>query len=524
MPQTDFLVIGSGIAGLTYAVKVAEAHPDLQVTIITKGDKNESNTKYAQGGIAVVTNILQDSFEKHVQDTLTAGDHLCDEKIVRMVVKDAPGRLEELMTWGAQFDRKEDGSLTLGREGGHSENRIVHYKDITGYEVERSLLDRVERLPNITFLDSHFVVELITEHHLQQKVPRTKIHCYGAYVLNPDTRKIDKWVARITLLASGGIGQVYETTTNPAIATGDGVAMAFRAKAKVADMEFVQFHPTALYDPETSSGPAFLISEAVRGKGALLRTIRGERFMKKYDPREELASRDIVAQAIDAELKKSGDKYVYLDCRAIDKEPFKSHFPNIYQKCKDKGIDVSRDMIPVVPAAHYSCGGIKTDRHGRTSIRRLYACGETARTGLHGANRLASNSLLEGLVFAHNAAQDAGKYVHTIENAVDAIPDWDISGTHTPKELVLITHNIKELKKIMSDYVGIVRSDTRLKRALNRIKILFKETEALYKETTLSPQLCELRNMITTAYLIVKHSQERRENKGGFFNVDVKGK
>ncbi|RYZ21995.1 MAG: L-aspartate oxidase, partial [Chitinophagaceae bacterium] len=406
--QTDFLVIGSGIAGLTYALKVAQHFPDRQVTIITKAAADETNTKYAQGGIAVVNDQEHDSFAKHIQDTLIAGDGLCNPEVVELVVKEGPARVQEIIDWGAQFDKDAEGSYKLGREGGHSEYRILHYKDVTGKEMERALLTAVENTPNISIIKHCFVVDIITQHHLGYLVTKSTPDscCYGVYVLNMQTNRIEKILAQLTLLATGGNGQVYRTTTNPAIATGDGVAMVYRAKGRIENMEFIQFHPTALYEAG-KRGQAFLITEAVRGDGGILRNAKGEAFMERYDERKDLAPRDIVARAIDNEMKIGGTEHVWLDCRHMDLEKFKEHFPNIYERCKSMGIDVALHMIPVAPAAHYSCGGIKTDEWGRSSIRNLYACGEVASTGLHGANRLASNSLLEAMVFAHRCYQDA---------------------------------------------------------------------------------------------------------------------
>ena len=516
MPETDILVIGSGIAGLTYALKCAEALPSAQITIITKGDESESNTKYAQGGIAVVQKGAADSFQNHIEDTLKAGDGLCDLKVVETVVKEGPERLAEIIEWGTRFDMTKKGNYDLGKEGGHSVNRIVHHKDVTGFEIERALLARVNAAKNINFLSKRFVVDLLTEHHLKEK-PESSIHCFGAYVLNPDTGKIERFLSRITLLASGGAGQVYRSTTNPSIATGDGIAMAYRAKALIKNMEFIQFHPTTLYEPGKS--PAFLISEAVRGFGAKLRTKDGKAFMQKYDEREELASRDIVARAIDSEMKARGDEYVMLDCRHLDMEKFRTHFPNIYNKCKSIAILLENDMIPVVPAAHYLCGGIVTDLHGKTSVEGLYACGECACTGLHGANRLASNSLLEALVFAHRCFLDAQENIGNF-NLEENAPEWNAEGTTKPKELVQITYNKRELQNLMSDLVGIVRSDKRLALARQRLKLLYEDTESLYRESILSPQLCELRNLINVAHLIIKQSAGRKENRGGYYNLD----
>lgn len=523
MPVTDVLIIGSGIAGLSFAIKVARRFPDRTVTVITKSDDSESNTKYAQGGIAVVSDEISDSFEKHIADTLRAGDGLCDPDIVELVVREGPERLDEIITWGIEFDQDASGKLALSREGGHTARRIIHYKDVTGLQIEKGLLRQIELLPNITLLSHHFSIDLITEHHFQRKISRPEpgITCYGAYVMDQRTCRIEKYVARVTLLATGGSGQVYRTTTNPVIATGDGVAMAYRAMARVRDMAYIQFHPTAFYSQDDN--PAFLITEAIRGHGAYLRTHDGERFMLRYDDRGELASRDIVAQAIDNELITRGDECVYLDCTHFDKEVLLAEFPNIYSKCLSKGIDITREWIPVVPAAHYQCGGIEVNEYGATSINNLYACGECSRTGLHGANRLASNSLLEAIVFAHRCFLDVEGRLEDIR-IPDNIPDWNAEGTIVPNEQILITHNRKELRDLMSDYVAIVRSNERLKRALKRTRILFEETERMYQSAVLSPQLCELRNLITVAYLITTDSLEKKENKGTFYNIDLVAK
>ncbi|MBT32484.1 MAG: L-aspartate oxidase [Thalassobius sp.] len=518
--DTDFLVIGSGLAGLAYALKVANKLPDAKVTIVTKADEGESNTRYAQGGIAVMLDKDEDSFKKHIQDTLIAGDGLCDKDVVKMVVKKGPKRFREITGWGAEFDKQSSGDYDLGREGGHSVNRIVHHKDITGLEMSRTLLKQVHNMPNIEILDYHFAIDLITEHHFKEKLPVKPeyVHCYGAYVLNQKTNQIERILSRITLLASGGTGHVYRSTTNPLVATGDGIAMAYRAKAYIQNMEFIQFHPTSLYNPGAS--PSFLISEAVRGFGGKLRTKSGEPFMHKYDEREELASRDIVARAIDSELKISGDEYVYLDCRHLDMEGFKQHFPTIYEKCASLGINVENDMIPVVPAAHYLCGGINVDKSGKTNVGNLYACGECSNTGLHGANRLASNSLLEALVYAHKCFKDGIKNYASIEIPAE-INEWNAEGTSEPKEKIVITHMRKELQTLMSDLVGIVRSNERLRLAKEKLHFIYKETKKLYDNSTLSPQLCELRNLVTIAYLIIEQSTQRKENRGGYFNKDL---
>jgi L-aspartate oxidase len=522
--QTDFLIIGSGIAGLTYALKVAEACPDKKVTILTKTQSDETNTKYAQGGIAGVMNMDKDSFEKHIDDTLIAGDGLCNKAVVEIVVKEGVERIKEIINWGAQFDKAPDGDFKLGKEGGHSEFRILHHKDVTGKEMERALLEAIKRKPNIELISHCFVVDIITQHHLGYLITKSTpdIECYGVYVLNLSSNKIEKILANITLLATGGNGQVYRTTTNPSIATGDGVAMVYRAKGRIENMEFIQFHPTALYEPAIR-GYSFLITEAVRGDGGILRNHNGEAFMERYDARKDLAPRDIVARAIDNEMKVAGTENVFLDCRHFVKEKFIEHFPNIYEKCLSIGIDITQHLIPVAPAAHYSCGGIKTDEHARTSIKNLYAAGECASTGLHGANRLASNSLLEAMVFAHRAYKDAVTKINENGNSKN-LPDWKADGTSSPKEMILITQSVKELKLLMSDYVGIVRNNERLQRAMKRLDLLYTETEELYKKTIVSPQLCELRNMITVAFLIVKSAEFRHESRGLHFNTDYSDK
>lgn len=518
MIKTDFLVIGSGIAGLTFALKTAQKEPGKKITIITKADESESNTKYAQGGVAIVNDKSFDSFEQHINDTLVAGDGLCDKKVVKAVIKEGPVVLKELINWGVHFDMKSPSSFELGKEGGHSKNRIIHHGDSTGLEIEKTLLSQIHRKANITMLSHYFAIDLITEHHIPRQKNAKKKTCYGAYILNEHDKKIEKVLAKITLIATGGIGQVYKNTTNPIIATGDGIAMAYRAGAEIKNMEFVQFHPSALYNP--GSGPSFLISEAVRGDGAILRTKSGERFMQKYDTRQELASRDIVAKAIDTELKKSGDDFVYLDCRNMELKKFKKHFPTIYNKCIDIGIDITKKMIPVVPVAHYLCGGIKVNEWGMTNIKNLYACGEAAYTGLHGANRLASNSLLEALVYANRCYEETVKKVEQIKFSLH-VPDWNATGTFYPKEMILITQYRRELQEIMSNYVGIVRTDDRLKKALDKLKFLKSDITKLYKKSILSPPLIELRNMAEVALLIVIQSIKRKENKGVFYNSDL---
>ena len=518
--HTDFLVIGSGIAGLTYALKLAQHYPDRHISIVTKASPDETNTKYAQGGIAVVNDLENDSFEKHIEDTLVAGDGLCNKEIVEIVVREGPARVQEIIDWGARFDKDAEGDFKLGKEGGHSEFRILHHKDVTGREMERALLEAAQKSPNINLIHHCFVIDIITQHHLGYLVTKSTpdICCYGVYVLNAKNNRIEKILSRVTLLATGGNGQVYRTTTNPYIATGDGVAMVYRAKGRIENMEFIQFHPTALYEAG-KRGQAFLITEAVRGDGGILRNIKGEAFMERYDERRDLAPRDIVARAIDSEMKITGTEHVWLDCRHMDMEKFKEHFPNIHEKCLSIGIDVSKTMIPVAPAAHYSCGGIKTDEWGRSSIQGLYACGECSSTGLHGANRLASNSLLEAMVFAHRCYVDSASAIHQLKQ-LPPVPDWNAEGTSEPREMILITQSLKELQQVMSDYVGIVRNNVRLQRAMKRIDLLFEETEGLYQASTVSPQLLELRNMITVGYLIIKGASFRKESRGLHYNTD----
>ena len=513
--QFDFLVIGSGIAGLSFALKAANHG---KVCIVSKSKLDDTNTVYAQGGIASVT-YLPDSFDKHIQDTLVCGDGHCAPEVVEMVVSNAPKAIDELLNYGTLFDKDKEGKFDLAKEGGHGEYRILHHKDNTGWEIQRVLTLRVRENKNIVIYENHFAIDIITQHHLGMLVKRyyNNIECYGAYVLDTQSNSIKTILANVTLMATGGTGNLYHTTTNPSVATGDGIAMVYRAKGIIDDLEFVQFHPTSLYLP--GERPSFLISEAMRGFGGILKTQSGKEFMPKYDSRGSLAPRDIVARAIDNEMKMSGDDFVYLDCTHLDKNALINHFPNIYQKCKSVGIDITNQMIPVVPAAHFMCGGIKVDLDGRSNINRLYAAGETACTGLHGANRLASNSLLEAAVYADRAAK------HAIENYKQFdipanIPNWNDEGTTHNEEMVLITQNMKEMQQIMSNYVGIVRSDLRLKRANDRLEIIYNETEDLYRRSKVSKMLCELRNLINVGYLIIKMAQQRNESIGLHYNID----
>ena len=513
----DYLVIGSGIAGMSFALKAARRGH--KVAIICKTTLEEANTYYAQGGVASVTNLEVDDFDKHIHDTMVAGDWLSDPAAVEKVVRNAPSQIRELVGWGVDFDKKADGNFDLHREGGHSEFRILHHADNTGAEIQLSLVRRVRADKNIDIFDHHFAVEIITQHHLGKVVTRRTpdITCYGAYILNEETGKVDKFLARVTVMATGGVGAVYTTTTNPLVATGDGIAMVYRAKGTVKDMEFIQFHPTALYHP--GDRPSFLITEAMRGYGAVLRNLDGEEFMQKYDPRLSLAPRDIVARAIDSEMKLHGTDHVYLDVTHKDPEETKKHFPNIYEKCLSLGIDITKDMIPVAPAAHYLCGGIAVDLNGESSIKRLYAVGECSRTGLHGGNRLASNSLIEAVVYADAAEKHASSVIGGYDFR-DDVPDWNDEGTAHPEEMVLITQSEKEVSQIMGYYVGIVRSDLRLKRAWNRLDILYQETEDLFRRSKPSRQLCELRNIINIGYLVMRQALERKESRGLHYTVD----
>ena len=514
----DYLVIGSGIAGMSFALKVARRH-GVRVALVCKTTLEEANTALAQGGVASVTNLEVDDFDKHIHDTMVAGDWLSDPAAVSRVVKGAPDQIKELIAWGVNFDKTADGSFDLHREGGHSEFRILHHADNTGFEIQRGLIKAVRSCPQIDVFEHHFAIEIITQHHLGKRVTRhtPDISCYGAYVLDLDSGNVDTFRAKITVMATGGVGAVYQTTTNPLVATGDGIAMVYRAKGTVSDMEFIQFHPTALFHP--GDRPSYLITEAMRGYGAVLRNKRGEEFMHKYDPRLSLAPRDIVARAIDSEMKLHGDEHVYLDVTHKDPEETRRHFPNIYAKCLSLGIDITKDYIPVAPAAHYLCGGIKVDGDGQSSIRHLYAVGECSCTGLHGGNRLAYNSLIEAVVYADAAAKHAAAEIDHI-SLRDDIPQWNDEATRHPEEMVLITQSIREVGQIMATYVGIVRSNLRLDRAWNRLDILYEETEKLFKCSKASREICELRNIINVGYLIMRQAKERRESRGLHYTVD----
>lgn len=515
----DFLIIGGGVAGMSYALKVANSGKG-KVALVCKTTLDEANTAKAQGGIASVTNLKVDNFEKHIEDTMIAGDYISDIKAVEQVVRNAPDAINDLVKWGVNFDKTETGEFDLHREGGHSEFRILHHADDTGFEIQRGLMEAVRRHKNITVLENHYAVEIITQHHLGEEVTRRRkdIECYGAYILDPDTKKVDTFLSRITLMATGGTGAVYATTSNPNIATGDGIAMVYRAKGTVKDMEFVQFHPTVLYNP-AETHPAYLITEAMRGYGGILRLPNGEEFMQKYDKRLSLAPRDIVARAIDREMKIHGLNHVCLDVTHKDPEETKHHFPNIYAKCLSIGIDITKQYIPVCPSAHYMCGGILVDLNAESTIHRLYAVGECSCTGLHGGNRLASNSLIEAVVYAKAAAEHSLKVIDDYKFN-ENVPEWNDEGTMTNEEKVLIAQDMREVGQIMSNYVGIVRSDLRLHRAWTRLDIIYEETEELFKRVKPTKDICELRNMVNVGYLITRQAIERKESRGLHYTVD----
>ncbi len=516
--KSDFLVIGSGIAGLSFAIyasKIGTVH------IITKKNEDDSNTNYAQGGIAAVMDP-EDSFESHISDTIKAGAGLCSTDAVDILVREGPSRIKELIQWGVDFST-ENGIYSLGLEGGHSNRRILHSSDLTGKEIERALLHKISKTKNIKVFKNHMAVDLLTEHQLnidKNKKPKDKnIHCHGAYVLNTYTGVVDTYLSNSICLATGGAGQTYLHTTNPDIATGDGIAMAYRAGALIADMEFIQFHPTTLYEKE-HTGRAFLISEAVRGAGAILVNSRGERFMESVHPLKELAPRDIVARAIDRELKRLGDAHVYLDISFKSRAFLKKRFPTIFEGCKKVDINIAKDPIPVVPAAHYLCGGIVTNLHGKTTIDNLFAIGECAHTGVHGANRLASNSLLEAIVFSHRAYEFIKNIAKKKLKKIPDYPMWDKEGTIDMEEWVLVQHNIEDVKRIMWNYVGIVRSDLRLDRAYKRILMLAEEIHSYYQKSTVTKKIVELRNLATVAKLIIKSARARKDSIGLHYNIN----
>ena len=517
--KTDFLVLGSGIAGLSFALKVCNFG---SVAIVTKKEKIESSTNYAQGGIASVLGA-DDSFDSHIADTLVVGDGLSHLDVVESVVKEGPSRIKELIKWGVNFSKNSNGKETsydLGREGGHSKRRIVHAQDLTGREVERALLRQVESKQNIKIYENFFAINLIAESMVMGRRSDGDV-CYGAYVLDRQTKDIHTFIAKITMLSTGGAGKVYIFTSNPDISTGDGVAMAYRAGAKIANMEFIQFHPTCLYHPQAKN---FLISEALRGEGGTLRLSDGPSFMDKYHPLKSLAPRDVVARAIDIELKKSGAEYVLLDMTHKSKSFLKRRFPNIYNKCVSIGIDMATVPIPVVPAAHYMCGGVVTGRQGETTIRRLYACGEVACTGLHGANRLASNSLLEALVLAHRSALRSVDELKEEKFTFPSVKPWDPGKAADIDESIVISHNWDEIRRLMWHYVGIVRSDKRLDRARRRIELIQKEITQYYWDFILTGDLIELRNIATVSELIVTCALRRKESRGLHYTLDYQEK
>ena len=514
--KSDFLVLGSGIAGLTFAIKAAGLGT---VSIVTKKEKMESNTNYAQGGIATVTG-MNDSFESHMEDTLICGGGICNEEVVRFVVEEAPERIGELEEWGVEFSKhknRDSVRYDLGREGGHSHRRVLHAQDITGKEIERALIEKVASEKNIHVYENHFAINLICKPTFSVEKRKDTDRCIGSYVFDIKNNIVHTFRAKFIILATGGSGKIYLITTNPDIATGDGVAMAYRAGAEIANMEFFQFHPTCLYHPKVKS---FLISEAVRGEGAILKLSNGSTFMERYHPMKSLAPRDVVAKAIDTELKKSGDECVFLDITHKDRDFLMNRFPNIYDKCLSLGIDIAKEPIPVVPAAHYQCGGVVVNPYGETTIDGLFACGEVSCTGLHGANRLASNSLLEALIFAHRAFSRILRIFHETDHDATTVPPWNPGGATESDEAIVVTQNWDEIRQCMWNYVGIVRSNKRLERAERRIDLLSREIEEYYWNFTITSDLLELRNIATVAELIIRCALLRKESRGLHYNID----
>jgi len=515
----DAIVVGSGIGGLSFALNLANRGHS--VAIVTKKTSSESNTNWAQGGIACVTDPADD-FQSHVQDTLTAGDGLCDSEVVRHIIEAGPARVAELIAWGVEFENGTDGRPDLGREGGHSKRRILHARDMTGRAIESALLRAIARQPKVKMFEHHLAVDLLTHAKLGGcQVGSVEDRVYGLHVLNTQAGRVETLAAYTVILATGGMGQVYQFTTNPDIATGDGIAMAYRAGAEVRDMEMVQFHPTALKAPD---GSRALISEAVRGEGAILRDLGGRAFMKDFHPLGDLAPRDIVARAIDLVMKRDGSPHVLLDATQVAPGHLPERFPHIYETCRKAGFDLATQPIPVVPAAHHLCGGVATDLHGQTTIRGLFAVGEVACTGLHGANRLASNSLLEAVVLAHDGALAAEADIRQAHRPALTLPAWVDGSAGDPDERVVLTHNWDELRRTMWDYVGIVRSTKRLQRARTRIGTLADEVREYYWNFRVEPRLLELRNLIQVADLIIDCALQRHESRGLHFTLDYPGK
>jgi len=515
--NTDVLVIGTGISGLSYAIKLSQKSPSTKITLICKEDLMEGNTRYAQGGIAVVSNFKKDSFKKHIQDTYIAGDCQGNLEVINFVVKEGNDRVSELIQWGTAFDTKKRNELDLVKEGGHSEKRIVHYKDHSGSEIQRALINHIKSIDSIQYFENHILVDLITDHHTKTNHQK----CYGAYIISTIDQEIITITSKLTVLSTGGVGQLYEFTTNPKVATGDGLGAAYRAKVRIKGLPYIQFHPTALR-PKVN-GETFLITEALRGSGGHLKNQNGERFMLNYDKRGELAPRDIVSRAITKEMLSRNEDHVFLDATNIDSEEFLTYFPMIHDTCMSIGINPLEQMIPVVPAAHYSCGGITVDSNGESSLKGLFAIGECSYTGLHGANRLASNSLLESIVFAHRAALFSVQELSESkieESFYLQIPEWDGQEYSSNQKLEKTNQLCQKLQKVMSKKVGIFKTNMGLLEASEEMKNLYQETLELYQQNKLTPKLCELRNMVSVAYLLINQAQEIKENKGVFYNND----